>query len=70
MNNYQAYLLRLQRHPERKNWQVTLENVETRDRQYFANMEAALRYLEEHLRLVDTLEQYAQIDPLKGKNHV
>ena len=45
MNDYQAYLLRLQRYPERADWQTTLENVHTREVQHFASLDEALRYL-------------------------
>ena len=64
MRDYQAYLLRLQRHPERADWQVTLENVETRDRQQFASMEEAIRYVEEHLRRADDRQNDCHFDAL------
>lgn len=45
MSDYQAYLIRLQRHPERVNWRISLENIHTREVQHFVSVEEAFSYL-------------------------
>ena len=61
MSDYQAYLLRMQRHPERTSWQVTLENVHTHEVQHFASLDEALGYLK-HAARSSSLEDNSPID--------
>ena len=62
MSDYQAYLLRLQHHAERANWQVTLENVQTHKMQHLASLEAALQHLEQSALLSDNPPDHPRAD--------
>lgn len=48
-NQYQAYLIRFQRHDNQAKWRTTLTDAQTNEVHHFATESEALRYLLTHL---------------------
>ena len=46
---YQAYLIRFQRHDNQRQWRTTLTNAQTNEVYHFANESEALRFILNHL---------------------
>jgi hypothetical protein len=54
MFNYQAYLMRLQRNPDRTGWHASLENVETGEVLRFSSVQNLLAHISEMTSSVTT----------------
>lgn len=51
MDDYYAFLLRLQRKSERPNWHATLENIDTGEVLHFRSAQELLAYLSHSMTL-------------------
>ena len=70
MSDYQAYLLRLQRHAERAHWGATLENVETGEVLRFRSVPELLAYVSEITSSAQpSIQKKAELQS-KGVDHV